>query len=411
MTSIQENLARVRAGLASHDATHDTSTDAAHARILAEHAAALNEHEAHLETQRRKMSSRDKHNRRERDRSSGLRFRFKSSPHHPRSGEGHRRKRRRRDDERREELREEAEGVERFTAHPLSRPEDGGEWLEDAAPPPPPLPRGTTTDGDRERPDPDSAFAASLFDALADDEGAAGYWEGVYSQPVHVYARPKVRREEGGGDGQGEDRNEGELEDMTDEEYVAYVKRRMWERLHPEEVREVRRREERERERGREKREREEKKYRKDEEEETDPLGVQAALNRGTARRSKREVMRWVGLWRDYQARWAEVDVKRLPWPTESGAAPTVDERGVKEVKAFFAGVKAALPAILGEEGGEIKDEDVNAANKAVLKAERFRWHPDKMMQRFGKALEEGDVMSRITAVFQVIDGLLGELK
>ena len=33
---------------------------------------------------------------------------------------------------------------------------------------------------------PDTAFRESLFDALADDEGAA-FWEGVYGQPIHSY--------------------------------------------------------------------------------------------------------------------------------------------------------------------------------------------------------------------------------
>ena len=39
--------------------------------------------------------------------------------------------------------------------------------------------------------DPEAAFRESLFDAMADDEGAA-FWEGVYGQPIHVYERPAV---------------------------------------------------------------------------------------------------------------------------------------------------------------------------------------------------------------------------
>src|SRR5436190_10673322 len=41
----------------------------------------------------------------------------------------------------------------------------------------------------RLEPSPDTAFRESLFDALADDEGAA-YWESVYGQPIHIYPRP-----------------------------------------------------------------------------------------------------------------------------------------------------------------------------------------------------------------------------
>lgn len=38
---------------------------------------------------------------------------------------------------------------------------------------------------------PNSAFRESLFDALADDEGAA-FWESVYGQPIHTYDIPSV---------------------------------------------------------------------------------------------------------------------------------------------------------------------------------------------------------------------------
>ncbi|KAF3167442.1 hypothetical protein TWF751_008144 [Orbilia oligospora] len=55
--------------------------------------------------------------------------------------------------------------------------------------------------------DPEAAFRESLFEAMADDEGAS-YWEGVYGQPIHLYERPKVENEKG------------ELEMMTDEEYA-----------------------------------------------------------------------------------------------------------------------------------------------------------------------------------------------
>ncbi|KAH6687243.1 hypothetical protein F5X68DRAFT_261461 [Plectosphaerella plurivora] len=55
---------------------------------------------------------------------------------------------------------------------------------------------------------PDTAFRESLFDAMADDEGAA-YWEGVYGQPVHVYASEAAGPT-------------GELEQMNDEEYATW---------------------------------------------------------------------------------------------------------------------------------------------------------------------------------------------
>ncbi|KAJ8120335.1 hypothetical protein ONZ43_g2935 [Nemania bipapillata] len=68
--------------------------------------------------------------------------------------------------------------------------------------------------------DPDAAFRESLFDAMADDEGAA-YWEGVYGQPIHTYSREERRVGP-----------EGELERMDDDEYAAFVRQKMWEKTH-----------------------------------------------------------------------------------------------------------------------------------------------------------------------------------
>ncbi|KAF7587530.1 hypothetical protein BBP40_007089, partial [Aspergillus hancockii] len=64
----------------------------------------------------------------------------------------------------------------------------------------------------------DTAFRESLFDALGDDEGAA-YWESVYGQPIHTYPIPNVPKGPNG-----------ELEQMSEEEYASYVRTRMWER-------------------------------------------------------------------------------------------------------------------------------------------------------------------------------------
>lgn len=43
-----------------------------------------------------------------------------------------------------------------------------------------------------------------------------------------------------------------------------------------------------------------------------------------------------------------------------------------------------------------------------ALKLERVRWHPDKVQQRFGGAVDEG-TMKVVTGVFQVVDGLVEE--
>ena len=72
--------------------------------------------------------------------------------------------------------------------------------------------------GDDSKLNADDAFRESLFDALADDEGAA-YWEGVYGQSINGYADTYMSEQ-------------GELERMTEDEYVAFVRAKMWEKTH-----------------------------------------------------------------------------------------------------------------------------------------------------------------------------------
>ncbi|KAJ4150999.1 hypothetical protein LMH87_011721 [Akanthomyces muscarius] len=230
--------------------------------------------------------------------------------------------------------------------------------------------------------DPEAAFRESLFDAMADDEGAA-YWEGVYGQPVHIYDQDKVGPQ-------------GELERMTDEEYAMHVRMKMWERTHDGLVEERARTEER----------------RKKMEEQARlnqklHVEMERSLRRGEARREKK---RWAQRWDDYATAWEHWDgaARTMAWPwrdgvakrgegwgiVEDGAEEAVDE---KEVRAFFVNGLAA------EEIGE-------AAFVAKLKDERVRWHPDKMQQRLGGTVD-GKVMKDVTAIFQIIDRLWADMR
>ncbi|OAA71390.1 hypothetical protein ISF_01941 [Cordyceps fumosorosea ARSEF 2679] len=194
--------------------------------------------------------------------------------------------------------------------------------------------------------DPEAAFRESLFDAMADDEGAA-YWEGVYGQPVHIYEQDKVGPQ-------------GELERMTDEEYAAHVRQKMWEKTHAGLLEERARREERRR--------------RKEEE-----------ARRGRHGTPARVAWPWEGGKAKRAAGWGIV---------EDGAEEEVDEG---EVRAFF------VQGLAAEEIGEV-------AFATKLKDERVRWHPDKMQQRLGGAVDD-KVMRDVTAIFQIIDRLWGEMR
>ncbi|KAL6716988.1 hypothetical protein ACLMJK_004902 [Lecanora helva] len=232
---------------------------------------------------------------------------------------------------------------------------------------------------------PTTAFRESLFDALADDEGAA-YWERVYGQPIHTYSPYTSSHENHNGETD-------HLERMTDEEYVTYVRGKMWERSHGYILEERKRREE---ERS--------KKRAREEEGRRWERGVEEALRRGEERRWRQ---RWKGRWEGYVSGWFEgfgaEDEQggkgekggmrdRIPWPVPSGKWQDV---GKEEIERFFHHAPRAA---------ELEVEE-------VLKRERVRWHPDKMMQRMrGGGVDEG-TMKLITAVFQVVDRLWVESK
>lgn len=236
---------------------------------------------------------------------------------------------------------------------------------------------------------PNTAFRESLFDAMADDEGAA-FWEGVYGQPIHTYS-PHIKTAEG------------ELEKMTDEAYVAYVRRKMWERSH-EYIVEERKRRDQQRNRKR-KREAEGKEWER---------GVEQALKRGEERR---RTGKWKLCWVAYVRGWERLQEgqaplseknstglrERISWPVESGSWKDVQP---EQVERFF---KHAPQPTTGDAVLDLVPLDL----AAILKAERVRWHPDKMQQRFrGEGVElDEKTLKIVTAVFQIVDRMWSEAR
>ncbi|TGJ87695.1 hypothetical protein E0Z10_g1079 [Xylaria hypoxylon] len=211
--------------------------------------------------------------------------------------------------------------------------------------------------------DTEAAFRESLFDAMADDEGAA-YWEGVYGQPIHVYSQERVGPE-------------GELERMGDDEYAAHVRQKMWEKTHQGLLEERARREER-------------RKQKEHNAEEAARLTkeMESSLRRGEERRAKKG---WKQLWDVYTKTWETWDgtLQGMAWPVRSGRREDIEASTVRE---FY--VMAIDPVEVGEKGFLAK-----------LKDERVRWHPDKIQQRLGGRVDEA-VMRDVTAVFQIVDKL-----
>jgi hypothetical protein len=230
----------------------------------------------------------------------------------------------------------------------------------------------------------EDAFRESLFDALADDEGAA-YWEGVYGQPVHIYPDTKP----------GPD---GKLERMNEEEYADYVRTKMWEKSHQHIVEERKAKEQARQKRKAQRTQLDEDLEREEAEREDMRRRMEKSLRQGEERKKAKEAE---AAWVHYNTKWDSLKNAQhlcertdaavpeiIPWPVVSGKAKHVSK---EEVERFLRSSKSWR-------------EDVISFD-ALLKAERVRWHPDKMQQRFGQHIDV-DTMKLVTAVFQVIDRL-----
>jgi hypothetical protein len=203
---------------------------------------------------------------------------------------------------------------------------------------------------------------------MADDEGAA-YWEHVYGQPIHTFASARDEMRPNA---------QGQLERMTDDEYAAYVRQKMWEKTHAG-LLEERAKKEREKE---EKRERDDRARRVQAE-------IDASLQRSEERRSRRA---WDRRWEAYLQAWQDWErgpsMEKIPWPLQDMPK---EERTEKNLRIMF-----------------LRSVGEGAAEKTLLarlKEERVRWHPDKMQQRLGGQVDH-DAMKEITATFQTIDKL-----
>ena len=234
--------------------------------------------------------------------------------------------------------------------------------------------------------DNEAAFRETLFDAMADDEGAA-YWEGVYGQPIHHYAKTKPANP---------DDPDAGLEEMSDEEYTAHVRARMWEKTHQHVLEERRLRDEATRRR----KEARQRTQQMESEKEAFDRQMEESLRKGARRRKDKELR---DAWTEYARTWVdlkasskgrsgdeEVSTIRIPWPTRSGKAEDVER---DEVETFFR----RNPATSDDSGG--------GGLRSQLKIERVRWHPDRMSNLLKGSIDTSN-LKRVTAVFQIVDAM-----
>lgn len=251
---------------------------------------------------------------------------------------------------------------------------------------------------------PDRAFRESLFDALGDDEGAA-YWEGVYGQPIHGYSYNH----------QNEDN--GVLERMTDEEYVTFVRRKMWERSREgvEAIRQARKAQQREEENARRKTRRDTADKGKLGARDSFEKDIEASVIREQERRTGRH---WRERWQAYLQSWTDLNAlvdqfsdetldvstrgvslgDKIFWPVESGKRADVSE---EQIESFMKNCSSQSP---------VHPDDLNG-RLDVLKTERIRWHPDKIQQRYGAINLDERTQRGATQVFQILDKLWTRMK
>ncbi|KAF7620549.1 hypothetical protein F9C07_2282454 [Aspergillus flavus] len=238
----------------------------------------------------------------------------------------------------------------------------------------------------------DAAFRESLFDALGDDEGAS-YWETVYGQPIHNYAVPNVPKGPNG-----------ELEQMDEEEYASYVRTKMWERTREGMLAEQ--------ERLRAEKARQKRRDERREEDMREKMRFERAMEESLRRgKERRRVKAWGRVWEEYVRSWGEVD-RAVEQVRDTGDCGRGGGEGTKLRNLIFWPVESGKR---GDVSRETVEEFMRHAPGedllAVLKAERVRWHPDKIQHRYGALGIDEMVMRSVTEVFQIIDRLWSEMK
>ncbi|KAJ6014090.1 hypothetical protein N7540_008681 [Penicillium herquei] len=238
---------------------------------------------------------------------------------------------------------------------------------------------------------PNAAFRESLFDAMGDDEGAE-YWQGVYGQPIHTYAIPQVEGPTG------------ELEQMDEEEYAAYVRARMWERTRDGMLEE----QERMREERRRKKVRQESTYVRDRERREFDRAMDDSLRRGAERKARK---RWEEAWETYLTRWEEI-AKVVSTSSESkdqDATSTPTSKPLRNL-LFWPVLSGKRQDVTPDSVRDfMKHAPASTDLLVILKTERVRWHPDKIQHRYSGLGIDDVVLRSVTEVFQIVDAMWNE--
>ena len=190
----------------------------------------------------------------------------------------------------------------------------------------------------------------------------------------------------------------------------------MWEKSHSYIVEERKKREE-----ARQRSKEQEEARRKDREE----WGrrVDEVLAERAQRSKKKEESQWNGVWKRYLRGWEDLKEASQKANDDEEVDHTIKDHPKKSLKTLLPYPVLSLQrSDISREAIELFIRKVPQADnagktsgevdlQAVLKAERVRWHPDKIQQRFGNMGADEGTMRAVTAVFQVVDRMWGDVK
>lgn len=216
----------------------------------------------------------------------------------------------------------------------------------------------------------DDAFQQRMFDEMAADEGG-DYWDNVYSVPRRWQSKSH-------------------LDDMSEHEYAKYMRRGMWEKQHEEDIRAYKELEDRRRKEQREKDRLKEEIRREEARRERDRLNVRKQRNNAKVVLSRNE----------YTDNWEQLiasSASSIPLLYGDFIWPTVARDG-----SFYPDdVHTFLTVGI----------DTTADKLAMLREARFRFHPDKFRQRFGKRIsgsaDEKRILAAVVSLSQVINQII----
>lgn len=138
---------------------------------------------------------------------------------------------------------------------------------------------------------------------------------------------------------------------------------------------------------------------------------LEESLQRGEKRRRAKL---WKTTWEKYLRSWEELTARssssadtepagesrfyirnHIYWPVESGKRRDISREAVREFMKHAP--------VLTDSAATARAEYLN-----TLKAERVRWHPDKMLHRYGNLglNDEKTLVQSVTEVFQILDQL-----